>query len=174
MSQMHHIGEFCLAIEPRPDNGLRDRSQIMAVKKGDGNAVYKEKNMTFFPYTSLSTIVAVLVYMVLSINVGRARKAYGIVAPAVSGHIEFEKRYRVQMNTVEQFIIFLPVLWLSAVWVGDEFAAIMGLVWSVGRIVYARGYYASAEKRGGGFGIGALATIGMLLATIHEIVKSVL
>lgn len=80
--------------------------------------------MPFFPCTTLSTIFAVLVYVVLLSNVGRARKTYGVVAPAVSGHVEFEKRYRVQMNTVEQFIVLLPLLWLCAVWVGDGLALV--------------------------------------------------
>jgi hypothetical protein len=130
--------------------------------------------MPSFPLTSLSTLFAVLVYFVLCVNVGRARKTYDIAAPAVSGHIEFEKRYRVQMNTVEQLVAFLPVLWLCAVWTGDGFAAGMGLLWSVGRILYARGYYAAAEKRGPGFGLGALAVIGMLLVTLYEVVKAIL
>jgi glutathione S-transferase len=134
---------------------------------------HKEKPMPIFPFTSLSTLFAVLIYFVLSVNVARARKTYGIVAPAVTGHLEFEKRYRVQMNTVEQFIVFLPILWLSAVWVGDGFAASMGLIWSLGRILYARGYYAAAEKRGPGFGLCALATIGMLLVTLFEVIKSI-
>jgi hypothetical protein len=131
----------------------------------------QETTMAFFPCTTLSTILAVLVYLVLSANVGRARKTYGIVAPAVTGHIEFEKRYRVQMNTVEQLIPLLPLLWLCAVWVGDDVAAAMGLLWSIGRILYARGYYAAPEKRGVGFGIGAVATIGMLLAILYAVVK---
>ncbi|HXP97615.1 MAG TPA: MAPEG family protein [Telmatospirillum sp.] len=128
--------------------------------------------MSLLPDTTLSTIFAVLVYFVFSANVGRARKTYGIVAPAVTGDIEFEKRYRVQMNTVEQLVVFLPVLWLCAVWVGDGFAATAGLLWSIGRILYARGYYAAAEKRGPGFGLSALATIVMLLATLYAVVKS--
>ncbi len=130
--------------------------------------------MAFFPGTTLSTIVALVVYLVVSVNVGRARKTYGIVAPAVTGDIAFERRYRVQMNTVEQIIVLLPLMWLCAFWVGDLFAGAMGLVWSIGRVLYARGYYADAEKRGLGFAISSLASLGMLVVLLFLLVKSLL
>ncbi|WP_431858680.1 MAPEG family protein [Azospirillum sp.] len=125
------------------------------------------------PLSSLSTALALVVYVALLFNVARARGIYGVKAPNVTGHPEFEKRYRVQMNTLEQLVFMLPALWLCAVWVGDGYAAVGGAVWSVGRIVYARSYYAAAEKRGPGFMLTFVPAVVMLVAALIAIVTSV-
>lgn len=130
--------------------------------------------MMHLPMTSLATVLALLVYFVLGMQVGKARGTYGVAAPAMTGHIEFDKRNRVHMNTLEQMVLFLPLMWLSTPVLGDCYAAIAGLVWSIGRVVYARGYYAEASKRGTGFMIGLLATVVVLGATIYCIVTTLI
>ena len=90
--------------------------------------------------------------------VSRARTAYGIKAPAVTGNPDFERVFRVQMNTLEWMPMFLPSLWLFAIYVSDPFAAAIGLVWIAGRILYIVSYSKAANKRGPGFGIQAFAT----------------
>ncbi len=52
-----------------------------------------------------------------------------IKAPAISGHPDFERYFRVQANTLEWMPIFLPSLWLFALYVSDMGAAAIGLVW---------------------------------------------
>lgn len=126
---------------------------------------------TQYPLTTLATVIAILVYFILGLNVGRARGTYGVPAPAMSGHVEFEKRSRVQINTLEQMVIFLPLLWLALGVLGDQFAALAGLVWSVGRIVYARAYYADPTKRSLGFMLTQLPTLVLLVATILGAVR---
>ena len=86
--------------------------------------------------TALITCLAVAVYFSTGILVSRARVAYGIKAPAVAGNADFERVFRVQMNTLEAMPMFLPMLWLFAVYVSDPIAAAIGLVWVVGRILY--------------------------------------
>lgn len=130
--------------------------------------------MPAYPLTTIATLVALFVYAVLSFLVGKARTTYGIVAPAVTGNVEFEKRYRVQMNTIEQLALMLPVLWLCAGWVGDLYAALGGIVWSLGRIIYARGYYSAPEKRGPGFGLTFLPSVVMFIAVLGAVVRSML
>jgi len=122
--------------------------------------------MAAYALTSLATILALVVYSVIFFNVGSARGKWGVQAPAVTGHPEFEKRLRVQANTLEQLALFLPALWLCALWVGDQWAALGGLVWSVGRVVYARSYYADPTKRGPGFLLTLLPSVVMLLAAL--------
>ncbi|NDP42824.1 MAG: MAPEG family protein [Aromatoleum sp.] len=102
---------------------------------------------------ALVTLAAVLVYYVIGFNVGRARVKYKIDAPAVTGNLDFERIYRVQMNTMEQFVAFLPALWLFAIYLSPLWASAFGVVWIVGRIVYAVGYTRAAAKRDVGFGI---------------------
>ena len=127
-----------------------------------------------FPLTSLATLLAASVYTWILVNVGRARGRTGIAAPAVAGNEEFERYYRVQMNTVEQIVVLIPLLWLSAAWIGDLWGALAGLTWSVGRVVYARAYYVDPTKRGPGFGISALPILAMLLAVLVAVVRSIL
>jgi len=125
--------------------------------------------MTGYPLTALATLLVLLVYAALSAAVSRARGKYGVTAPAVTGNPDFERRYRVQVNTLEQMPLILPLMWLCAVTVGDPWAALGGLVWSVGRIIYARGYYAEAAKRETGFIVGAVPVVAMFGAVIVAI-----
>jgi glutathione S-transferase len=102
-------------------------------------------------------------------QVSRARAAYGVKVPAISGNPDFERVFRVQMNTLEWMPIFLPSLWLFAVYVSDPIAAAIGVVWIAGRVLYMVGYSRAVEKRGPGFGIQASACIVLLLGTLGVI-----
>ena len=129
------------------------------------------------PYAlpALTTLAALLLYVVMTINVGRARARFKIDAPAMTGDPGFERVYRVQMNTVEQLVAFLPALWLFAVFVSPSWAATVGTVWIIGRIVYAIGYYRAAEKRSAGFGltIGAFSVlwVGALWGAVRTLLQ---
>jgi glutathione S-transferase len=127
-----------------------------------------------FPWVSLVTIAALILFFVVTINVGRARVKYGVKPPEMSGEPAFERVLRVQQNTLEQLVLFLPALWIFAIFVQPNAAAIIGAVWIFGRILYAWGYYQAAEKRGPGFGISSLATIVLLLGSLWGIVPQLL
>jgi glutathione S-transferase len=122
-----------------------------------------------FHLTALVTCLALLAYFLISFQVGKARETYGVKAPAVSGNPDFERIYRVQMNTLEWMPIFLPALWLFAIYVSDAIAAALGVVWIIGRILYMIGYAKAANKRGPGFGIQALAAIALWLGATVSI-----
>ena len=119
--------------------------------------------MALYPLTTLAILLAVIVYFGLGGVVGKARATWQVPAPASSGHPEFDKRNRVHVNTLEQLAIFLPAIFLAAPVLGDAVTALVGVVWSVGRIVYARGYYADPAKRGPGFMISLLATLVLIV-----------
>ena len=97
-------------------------------------------------YTAMVTLLAVALYFYTGLLVAKARQKFGISAPATTGNADFERVFRVQMNTLEWMPILLPALWLFAVYVNDWAAALLGLVWIVGRIVYIRGYAEAAAK----------------------------
>jgi glutathione S-transferase len=122
--------------------------------------------LNMFAWTSLVTSLTLLVYLVLTINVGRARAKYKVPVPQMSGDANFERVLRVQQNTLEQLIFFLPSLWLFSFYVSPLWGAIIGAVWLVGRIVYAWGYYQAAEKRTLGFGISSLSGMVLLVGAI--------
>ncbi|NBX73173.1 MAG: MAPEG family protein [Alphaproteobacteria bacterium] len=112
-----------------------------------------EQTLATFPYayTGLVTLAAVLMKFVFAWNVGQARRKHGVAPPLTHGPDEFNRVLRVQSNTTEQMIIFLPVLWLVAVVNSDTVAASLGLVWVLARIWYAFGYLAGDGKRMPGF-----------------------
>ena len=120
--------------------------------------------------TALVTLLAIAFYFSTSINVSRARTRTGVKVPATSGHPDFERAFRIQMNTLEWMPIFLPALWLFAIYISDAVAAGLGAVWVIGRIVYFIGYSQAAAKRGPGFGIQALAAMVLWAGALGAVV----
>jgi len=123
-----------------------------------------------FHLTALVTCLALLFYFLTAARVGKARATFGIKAPAITGNPDFERIFRVQMNTLEWLPVFLPALWLFAIYINDAVAAALGLVWIVGRILFMIGYSNAANKRGTGFGIQAGAAILLWLGATGAIV----
>jgi glutathione S-transferase len=122
-----------------------------------------------FHYTALVTCLAILFYFFAAIRVSKARVAFGIKVPAISGNPDFERVFRVQMNTLEWMPVFLPSLWLFAIYLSDPIAAVLGLVWIAGRILYMTGYSQAANKRGRGFAIQASAAVLLWLGALGAI-----
>jgi glutathione S-transferase len=120
-------------------------------------------------WPALITAIAALVYLFLVINVGRARFKYGIKPPAVTGNEAFERVLRVQHNTLEQLVFFLPGLWLFAIFINPAIASILGSIWVLGRILYAWGYYQAAEKRMVGFALSSLSSMVLVLGALGAI-----
>jgi len=116
--------------------------------------------------TSTITISALLVYFVTILNVGKARFKYNVIAPAMSGNENFERALRVQQNTLEQLILFLPILWIFSYYVNELWGAILGGIWILGRVLYAWGYYQEANKRFIGFAISMLSVMGLLFGCL--------
>lgn len=126
--------------------------------------------MEHYKLVALVTLLALLLYFVMSLRVGRGRSKYGVEAPAVSGHPDFERLFRVQANTLEWLPTFLVSLWLFALYWDGKVAALVGVVWIVGRVLYMLSYSKLASSRGPGFGIQALATGVLLFGALGRIV----
>ena len=123
-----------------------------------------------FHFSALVTCLAISLYFFTTVRVSGARQAFGIKAPAISGNPDFERVFRVQMNTLEWMPIFLPSLWLFAIYVSDPGAALLGLVWIAGRALYLTGYAQAAEKRGRGFAVQFVAAAILWLGALEAIV----
>ncbi|MEO8857317.1 MAG: MAPEG family protein [Burkholderiaceae bacterium] len=117
--------------------------------------------MTHLP--ALVTLLTVLLLFATMWAVGHARGKYGIKAPATTGDPAFERAYRVQMNTLEATVMFLPTLWLAATLGFSGWAGMAGLVWIVGRAWYAVAYLRDASKRGPGYAVGMLGWAATLV-----------
>jgi glutathione S-transferase len=123
-----------------------------------------------YHYTALVTCLALLAYALTGYRVGTARATFDVKAPATTGHPDFERIFRVQMNTLEWLPVFLPSLWLFAIYISDGWAAVLGLVWIAGRILYMTGYSQAANKRELGFQIQAIAALVLWLGALGAII----
>jgi len=111
-------------------------------------------------------MLALLQYLVFGAQVGSARGKYGVKAPAVTGAEGFERVYRVQMNTLELLVAFLPALYAAARYWPATYVAGVGAVFIVGRALYARAYRAAPEKRGTGFVLSIAPVFVLVLAAL--------
>ena len=125
--------------------------------------------MQHYLYTSCITLLTVLLMFGLTFNVGRARGKYHVPAPAVSGNEMFERAYRIQLNTIENVMMFLPVLWLYAIFLSEKGAGYFGLIWLVARVWYAITYQSDPAKRALGFVVSVLVIIGLWAGAAYGI-----
>ncbi len=107
--------------------------------------------------------LALIEFFVFLMAVGRARATYKVSAPATSGNEMFERYFRVQMNTIEQLLIFLPSILLFGRYVQPLIAAALGLAFILGRWVYFKGYVKDPHKRTIGFALSAIPNLTLLL-----------
>jgi len=111
-------------------------------------------------------LLALIEYLVFGLLVGRARVRCNVAAPAITGHPVFERYFRVQQNTLEQLIVFVPSVWLFGVYVSTVWAAGLGLVFIVGRAFYLNGYVADPKKRSAGFGLSFLPNVILVVGAL--------
>lgn len=124
-------------------------------------------------YVDIVTALAILQFMVFGIKVGGARSRYGIKAPATTGNDIFERHFRVQQNTLELLVALLPGLYLFSRYFNPLWAAGLGLVYLVGRELYALSYVKDPAKREAGFGLSFFPTVvlvaGGLIGAIRHL-----
>jgi glutathione S-transferase len=116
--------------------------------------------------TAIVTCLALLLYVVLFARVATERAKYNVLAPATTGHPAFERAFRIQANTGEQLVIFLPSLWLFSLYIAPLWASVLGIVWIAGRIVYAISYNRDPQRRTFGFVVASLASAVLLLGSL--------
>ena len=127
--------------------------------------------MLAMKFTALVTILSVVLTFVFSGRVGGYRGKGGIAAPATSGSVEFERAFRVHYNTIEQLVIFLPVLWLSTPVIGDVWAAALGGVWLIGRLLYASEYMKDPASRAPGMFMTVIPTGILAVASLWGVFR---
>ena len=110
--------------------------------------------------------LALFQYVVFAMLVGWARGKYGVKAPAVTGHEIFERYFRVHQNTLELLVAFVPAIWLFGMYVDPTWAALLGLVYLVARVLYLRGYVTDPAKREVGFALSVLPVFVLLAGAL--------
>jgi glutathione S-transferase len=124
------------------------------------------------PYIDIVTALALLQFIVFGFKVGKARGRYGVKAPAITGNDIFERSFRVQQNTLELLIIFVPGLYLFSRYWSPPTAAVLGLIYLVGREVYSIGYVKDPAKRGPGYAMSFLPAVALVLGGLVGAVRS--
>jgi len=119
----------------------------------------------------LVVLLNVLVLLASGLIVAHARDRHGIKAPATTGHPDFERAFRVQMNTLEHTVVFLPTLWIAATWGNPTWAGILGLVWIAARVWYIPAYLREAGARHNPFMLSMIALALLLLLAIWAVVR---
>jgi len=119
-------------------------------------------------------MLALLEYVVMAALVGRAREKFGILAPTMTGHPDFERVIRVHLNTLENLIIFVPAVWVFGSYVSVLWAAILGVVFVVARAVYAIGYLRAAEKRSIGAAVTGLVDLVLVVGGLIGLALAIL
>jgi len=112
---------------------------------------------------AIVTGLALLQAFMFAFQVGQARVKHDCPAPATSGPPEFERAFRVHMNSIEQLVLVIPSLWIFATYVRPDVAAGLGLVYVIARQIYRGAYIADPSTRSMGFGLGALVLMVLLI-----------
>ena len=115
-------------------------------------------------YVHIVALLAIIQFIIFGIFVGQARGKYGIKAPAMTGNEHFERAARVQANTLEQLVCFVPALLIAAIYWPPMYVAAVGVMYLVGRTLYRQAYVTDPAKRGLGFMLTFLATVLLVLA----------
>jgi glutathione S-transferase len=125
-------------------------------------------------YVDIVTALALIQFIVFGFRVGGARGKYGVKAPAIAGNEIFERFFRVQQNTLEQLIVFIPAIYLFSRYFNPLWAAALGVVYLVGREIYAASYVKVPAKRSLGYGLTflpmALLLVGGLIGAVLRLV----
>ena len=120
-------------------------------------------------YIAMVVMLSLLQYLYFIIEVVRARARFDVPAPATSGNDGFERYFRVQQNTAEQLLLFLPAIYACGYYASESLATFMGLLFVIGRMLYFRGYTNPDKSRALGFALGLLANAVMILATLFAL-----
>ncbi len=125
-------------------------------------------------WVELITVLALVQFIYLGVLVGHARERFGVKAPATTGNETFERYFRVQMNTLELLVVLLPAMWMASAFVAAPWAALLGLVYLIGRFVYLRAYVAEPSRRSVGFSLSSLPILVLLLIDLVGAVRRLL
>lgn len=120
------------------------------------------------------TVLALLQFYWFAIQVGQMRVKHEVKAPAMTGHPEFERMFRIQQNTMEQLVMFVPTLWMYGYLVNPLWGAGIGMVFIIGRFVYRAAYFKDPSSRSNGFTISVIPTTVMLIWVLVAAVRNLI
>lgn len=123
-------------------------------------------------YIELIAMLAVAQYLFFGAMTGKARRTSGLKAPAIIGSPVFERMYRVQMNTLEMIVAFLPSLFVAGQHQNPIWVAAIGCVYLVGRFIYWRAYISEPSSRSLGFMLTLVPIMVLAALAIFSVVTA--
>lgn len=130
--------------------------------------------MAYPLWASIVTLLALVLQIWVAAIVGKYRVRYGVDAPATTGNPHFERAYRVQMNTIENTLVFLPALWLATRWGSPLLVPVAGVLWVGARVAYALAYLKDPAKRSLAFGASFFAIVVLMIDAAVGIARALL
>lgn len=125
------------------------------------------------PLVHLVIGLALAQFVFFLFAVGKARGTYKVQAPATTGNEIFERYFRVQMNTLELLVVFVPSILFFGQYVGDYIAAGLGVVYLIGRLIYFTSYVKDPKSRSVGYGLSVLPIMILIVGTIVGAIRAV-
>lgn len=125
--------------------------------------------MEKYYWVAVVTLVTGVVIFGMALTVSRTHSKTGILAPMMTGDPVLERTIRAHANTLEWLPIFFASMWLFAIYWNASWAAAIGAIWLIGRIVYFVGYRSGPDKRFPGFFIQSLAHFALMLGALGRI-----
>lgn len=124
------------------------------------------------PTAELIIVLAIAQFFWFLTAVGNARRRYGIRAPATTGHDVFERYFRVQMNTLELLVMFIPLVWMTRAHLGPLWIASLGTLYLLGRVIYFISYVRDPASRGLGYALSALSIAAMICIVVYNALRA--
>lgn len=115
---------------------------------------------------TLIVLLALLQYILFTMKVGMARGKYKVDAPCCGGDENFERLFRIQQNTLEQLIVFIPATFAFAFYLSPIWVLAPGIAFLLGRFLYSAEYTKDPKTRGPGMGVTLAANVVLIIGAL--------
>ena len=123
-------------------------------------------------HATLIVLLALLQYVWFTARVGITRGKYNVNAPACEGDETWNRLFRVQQNTMEQLIVFVPATYAFAYYLSELWVLIPGLAFLIGRFLYSIEYVKDPKSRTPGMAITLLANVVLVLGALFGLSRA--
>jgi glutathione S-transferase len=123
-------------------------------------------------HATLIVLLALLQYVWFTARVGATRGKYNVNAPACEGDETWNRLFRIQQNTMEQLIIFVPATYAFALYLSELWVLLPGLAFIVARFLYSSEYASDPKTRTPGMAITLLSNVVLVLGALFGLMKA--
>ena len=117
-------------------------------------------------YAAFIILLALAQYLYFTMRVGLARGKFGVKAPATSGNEIWERVYRVQQNTLEQLVMFIPAMIAFSMYASSRWALLPGVLFLIGRQLYSFEYVKNPDSRTPGMALSLLSNVVLVIGAL--------